>query len=1028
MLHGFKGSETSQPRPAVEAPDSLHSTARAKVLDLISEGEIRGLVNGARSVFLDDTPLMAQDGTYTYAGVRMDFRAGTQDQAHIAGFPSVESETAVGIELRQVSPWVRQINNLSLSALRVRISVPRLAAVNAGTGDTGGYRVAYAIDLATDGGPFAEVLAAAFDGKASSKYERTHRIDLPPGARSYWTIRVRRVTGHANSGNIADTTNIESVTEVIDAKLRYPGSAICGLQYSAEQFSANPARSYECYGRIIRVPTNYDSEARTYTGIWDGTFKPAWSNNPAWVYYDLLLHYRYGLGHLLTASMVDKWELYRIAQYCDQWVPDGKGGVEPRFTCNLYLQQRGEALKVLQDLTSIFRGMAYWFGNQIVAVADMPEDPVYTYTAANVIDGKFTYAGSSGKTRHTVALVSWNDPANGYKARVEAVPDEEGIARYGVQQVEISAVGCTSQGQAQRLGRWTLLTNRLETETVSFATGLEGLRARPGQIIRIADPHRAGRRIGGRIRTADRNAVVLDESVEVRPGDLLTIILPTGVAQSRRVKLAGGRLTVDNTQFTFDMTTVTMDRTGLAQGVQVVEVEEPFTHVPAAQSVWAVESALLAPQLFRVMSITERVTDNEIAFDISAIKHVPGKFEGVDSSTVIQQPPITVIPPSIQPPPAAVTIAAESGGVEQGVAVTTMVISWPAAASAVAYEVQWRRDGGDWVNAGRVGTSQYEVRGIYAGRYLAKVRAINALGVGSVWATSMETVLQGKTSPPPSVSFLTAVGLVQGVKLVWGIPAGVSTADLQRTEIWYGPSSDFAQAVRYGDYAYPVTELTHMGLSSGQRFYYWARLVDRSGNLGPWSTPTLGQASTDAGALLGYLTGQITDSQLGKSLLERINSGGGAQVLVEEVKTALAAMWTIKTQLTVDGKPYIAGIGVGVENDNGKPVSQVLVAADRFAVVHPNGNEVTSPFVVQGGQVFINSAVIGKGFITNAMIGDTIQSDDYEPGKRGWRINKAGQIEINGTGADGSRMTITNNALRFYHPNGQVGIELGISI
>lgn len=1027
MIEGSKGSEVSQPRPSVEAPDSLHSTARAKVLDLLSEGEIKGLVNGARSVFLDDTPLQNEDGSYNFANVKMDFRSGTQDQAHIPGFPSVDNELGIGVELRADTPWVRAVTNLQLSALRVRLSVPRLAAVNTSNGDTGGHTVAYAIDVATDGGAYEQVLQSAFSGKTSSKYERSHRVDLPQGARQGWSVRVRRLTANASSNSVADTTNIESVTEVIDAKLRYPGSAICGVQYGAEQFSSNPSRSYDCYGRILRVPSNYDPEKRSYSGIWDGTFKPAWSDNPAWIYYDLLLHYRYGLGHLITAAQIDKWELYRISQYCDQMVSDGKGGVEPRFTCNLYLQAQGDALKVLQDLAGIFRGMVYWFGGQMSAVADMPEDPIYTYTAANVIEGRFSYAGTSGKTRHTVALVSWNNPVNNYKAEVEAVTDETGVARYGVQQVEITATGCTSQGQAQRLGRWALMTNRLETETVTFSTGLEGIRSRPGQIIRVSDPHRAGRRIGGRIRTADRNAVVIDESVEVRPGDRLTIILPTGRAESRRVKLAGNQLTVDSTQYSFDMTTITMDKTGYAQGVQVVEVEEPFSLAPVPQSIWAVESATLAPQLFRVLSVAERIGENEVAFEVMAIEHVPAKFEGVDSSTIIETPPITVIPPSVQPAPGGVLIEAETGAIDQGIVVTSMVISWPPARSAVAYEVQWRRDGGEWVNAGRVGACRFEVTGIYAGRYLAKVRAINALGVGSIWSTSVETVLSGKTSLPPSVSFLAADAMVMGIKVRWGIPAGVSTADLQRTEIWYSQTSDQSQAVKLGDFAYPQSDYSMLGLASGQRFWFWARLVDRSGNIGAWSAMAAGQASSDAGPILNYLSGQITDSQLGQQLLAKVNSGGGANVLIEEIKSGLAAMFSIKTQLTVDGKPYLAGIGVGVENNSGIMTSQVLVAADRFAVVHPNGLEVSSPFVVQDGQVYINQAVIGKGWITNAMIGDSIQSDNYVKGEKGWRIDKASnEFEMNGSLAGGGRLSITNQLIQIFYGNGKLCLRAGI--
>ncbi|SEB80298.1 hypothetical protein SAMN05216178_2315 [Pseudomonas saponiphila] len=357
IITGAKGGE-SKPRPSVEAPDSLQSTAYARILDLVSEGEIQGLVAGERSVYLDETPLANADGTRNFSGVTMDARTGSQDQLHIPGFPAVESEIAVGVELKYGQPWVRAVQNLQLSAVRVRLSTPRLAQTNTSNGDTNGYTVQYKIEVSTDGGPYVQVLVGAFSGKTSTKYERSHRVDLPP-ASSNWQIRVTRLTPNSTSGAIADKTNIDAITEVIDAKLRYPGSAVVGLQFDASQFQAIPTRSFDLRGRIIRVPSNYDPESRQYAGVWDGSFKTAWTDNPAWIFYDLLLHFRYGLGHLLNEGQVDRWELYRIGQYCDQLVPDGKGGQEPRFTCNLFLQTRSNALDVLQDLATTFRGMSY---------------------------------------------------------------------------------------------------------------------------------------------------------------------------------------------------------------------------------------------------------------------------------------------------------------------------------------------------------------------------------------------------------------------------------------------------------------------------------------------------------------------------------------------------------------------------------------------------------------------------------------------------------------------------------------------
>lgn len=1022
-LAGSKGGG-SKPRPSVEAPDSLQSTAYARILDLVSEGEIVGLKNGKRSVFLNETPLANADGSLNFSGVTLETRNGSQDQTYIPGFPAVENESSVAVELRSDQPWSKAITNLQLSAVRIRLAVSRLAQTNTSNGDTNGYTVRYAIDLSTDGGAFVEVLQAAFSGKTSSKYERSHRVDLPT-ATAGWTVRVRRLTPNSTSGAIADTTSVESITDVIDAKLRYPGSAIIGLQFDASQFQSIPTRSFELQGRLIRVPSNYDPLTRVYSGVWDGTFKTAWTDNPAWIYYDLLLHQRYGLGHLLNAAQVDKWELYRIGQYCDQPVSDGKGGTEPRFTCNLYLSVRADALKVLQDLATTFRGMAYWGAGSVMAVADMPEDPVYTYSNANVVDGKFVYGGSAKKTRYSVALVSWNDPADFYRQKVQYVDDPEGIARYGVQQTEITATGCTSQAQAQRIGKWALLTNRLETESVSFAVGLDGTLARPGQIIRVADNDRAGRRIGGRLRSATLDTLVLDADVKAYPGDTVTLIMPTGKAISRLIKSVGYPLTWDSTGITWDNGDITLDTTGFPAEVQRVVLEKKLEELPPEQSMWAIDSPTLAAQQFRVLSVAEDFSDDSIKYSISAVKHVPSKFDAIDNGARIERPPVTVIPPSVQPPPTDVRVSNDHF-VDQGSTINVMTIEWARPANAIAFEVYWRKNDGEWVFAGRTGGNSIEVSGIYSGRYVAKVRAISALDIGSVYAVSAETVLTGKITPPPAVLSLTAQSLVFAIKVKWTIPDDISVADLQRTEIWYGKTNDLSSATKFGDYAYPQTDLTIMGLAAGTTFFFWARLVDRIGNIGAYSKAVMGQSSSDAGPILEYLNDQISETQLSKDLLEKVETGGGSAIQIKAVKDELAAMYSIKTQMTVDGRPYLAGIGLGVENDKGIVTSQVLIAASRFAVVDPNADKVFYPFVVQGNKVFIDSAFISNGSITSAQIGDYIQSTDYVPGELGWRLNKSGSIEFNGPVAGGGRLSINNQLMQIFYGDGSLCLRAGI--
>ncbi|HCK1903943.1 TPA: host specificity protein J, partial [Proteus mirabilis] len=577
LIHGAKGGGGGGHTPT-ESPDSLLSESTAKILLAISEGEIAGGLDDTR-IFLDDTPIGNADGTKNFEGVTWEFRPGSEHQEYIQGIPSVDSETSVGLELKDDQPYVRSINNTQLSAVRIRLSVPQLFQQH-DNGDTTGYRIEYAIDLSTDGAGYNEVLKSAFDGKTTSEYQRTHRIDLPK-ANTGWQIRVRRLTKNQNTARIVDKVTISAVTDVIDAKLRYPNTALLFITFNARQFNNRiPKISVRPKGGLlIKVPTNYDPINRAYSGVWDGTFKLAATNNPAWVFYDLVLNNRYGCGDRIQSSQVEKWDLYKIAQYCDELVPDGHGGdgKEPRFLCDVYIQSQESAYQVLRDIAAIFRGMTFWADNKVNVVADMPDSIFRTFTNANIVGGKPTYSGGSQQNRYTQALVSYTDTNNHSNDAIEAVADIKLQRRYGVRKTEISAIGCTRQTEANRRGRWALLTNAND-RVISFATGLEGAIPSPGHIIAVADSTLAGRDNGGRISRVEGRKITLDRRANIKAGDRLIVNLPNGRSEGRTVSLVA-----DN----------------------IITISTEYSQEPEKNAVWTVDADDLTLQLYRVVNITD---------------------------------------------------------------------------------------------------------------------------------------------------------------------------------------------------------------------------------------------------------------------------------------------------------------------------------------------------------------------------------------------------------------------------------------
>ena len=1049
-IKGRKGGSSSSRTPT-EQPDDLQSVAKAKILVALGEGEFAGQLTG-KNIYLDGTALENSDGTKNFSGVTWEFRAGTQAQNYIQGIPGTENEINVGTEVSSATAWTRTFTNTQLSAVRLRLKWPSLFKQE-DNGDLVGYSINYAIDLQTDGGTWQTVLNTSATGKTTSGYERSHRIDLPQ-AGSTWTIRLRKITADANSAKIGDTMTLQSFTEVIDAKLRYPNTALLYIEFDSSQFNGSiPQISCEPRGRVIRVPDNYDPDTRTYSGTWQGAFKWAWTDNPAWIFYDLVITDRFGLGNRLSAANIDKWTLYQVSQYCDQPVPDGKGGsgTEPRYTCNVYVQDRNDAYTVLRDFAAIFRGMTYWGGDQIVALADMPRDVDYAYTRANVIDGRFTYSSSTTKTRYTTALVSWSDPDNAYADAMEPVFEQPLVARYGFNQLEMTAIGCTRQSEANRKGRWGILTNNKD-RVVLFDVGLDGNIPQPGYIIAVSDELLSGKVMGGRISAVNGRVIKLDRVADAAAGDRLIINLPSGASQSRTIQAING---------------------------ESVTVTTAYSETPQAEAVWVVESDELYAQQYRVVSVSD---NDDGTFSITGAWHDPDKYARIDTGAIIDQRPVSVIPPGNQSPPANIVISSFSV-VQQNISVETMRVSWDQAQNAIAYEAQWRRNDGNWVNVPRSSTTSFDVSGIYAGRYLVRVRAINAAEISSGWGYSEEKTLTGKVGNPPKPVGFATTPINWGIRLNWGFPA--NTGDTLKTEIQYTANSDFSNPLLLSDVPYPSAEYTQLGLKAGQEFWYRAQLVDRTGNESGWTDWVRGVSNANADDYLGDIADDFLTSADGDRLTGDIDTNleaalqnalanhatvehqwaqyGEVRADILVVKTTIAqvdkamaemstqvqaqfndvtaaledkltavvdatgasAIYTLKTGVRINGVMYNAGMSIAVLAETGKPVvTRVGFNANQFVLMSGSGDTQYSPFAVVNGQVFISDAFIQYSQITLAKIGE-LRSANYVQGKTGTIMKSDGTFEMNGAVAGEGAMKITNTTQSVKDGNGVLRVQIG---
>lgn len=1052
-IQGSKGGSSSAHTP-VEQADDLLSVAKLKMLLAISEGEIQGDLT-AQQIYLNDTQLANDDGTYNFTGVVWDYRKGTQDQTYIQGMPEIDNELSAGVEVTTSSPWTRQFTNLSLDAVRIKLSLP-VQYQYKDNGDMVGTVTQYAIDLSTDGGAWQTVVNASFDGKTTSEYQRDHRINLPASS-SGWSIRVRRITADSTSSKLINAFKVFSFAEVIDSKLRYPNTALLYIEVDSSQFNGSaPKVTCKPKGMLVRIPTTYDPNTRTYSGTWQGDFRFAYTDNPAWIFYDLVLDKIYGMGNRVDATMIDKWELYSIAQYCDDMVSDGAGGTEPRFTCNCYIQSQEDAYTVLKDLAAVFRGITFWGNDQIYVRADVPQEDSngnvavdFVYHASNVVDGLFTYAGGSYKNRYTSCQVSYSDPANHYSDTVEGVYDSDLVSRYGVNGTSLTAIGCTSQSEAHRRGRWVILSNAKDG-TISFGVGLDGYIPLPAEIIGVADPFRAGKTNGGRISSVNNQSITLDRAVDYAAGDRLVLNLPDGTAQTRTIA------------------SISADK-------KTVMVNTAFSQTPVAGAVWAIDSDTLAIQYFRVTSIT--AGDNG-TFTVAGVQHDPNKYRYIDDGVRIDSAPVTVTPISVMKAPENITIS-EASFVEQGLSVSAMQVTWDKSQDAINYVAQWRKDKGDWVNVGQTSAQGFTIQGIYAGIYDVRVRAVNASEVSSPWGNAQSTTLNGKVGKPGTpVNFLATDNVVWNIDLTWAFPDG--SGDTSYTEIEVATTAD-GQSPQFLAYVpYPGVSYQHGPMPAGARRWYRARLIDRIGNKGDWTEFVAGASNADANDILDNVIEDFMNSPDGKALLDPLqtdpesilqnvmanydsvtqswaqygeNRAGiihaekvaadaessvaqletdvtakfdATEAALQEKFTAYAdasggsAIYTLKTGLKYGGTNYDAGLSVAVTVNGTSVDTRVAINANKFVIASGSGNNVYSPFTVQNGQVFISQGFIGDGWITNAMIGSYIQSNNYVAGSVGWRFSKDGILEINGVESGNGSVRLTNEGLRVYDKNGVV--------
>lgn len=849
LIAGAGGKKSSgSSRTPVEADDTVNSRAMASILDLLGEGVVGGLINGAKSIFIDGVALENEDGSFNYSGVTWDFRDGSQDQSPMPGFDFVETPKAVNTQLKTTNAVTVAIDNDDADRVRVIMKFPSLRSIDKKTGDTNGTSVQFKFQLANGNGSFYDVIATGesssdvtLTAKKTGVYYRSYEIQLPKPGRAY-KVRVLRLSADSNDQYLFNDTWVDSIGEIVDTPMNYPNSVLVGLKVNSEQFgSSMPSRSYLIRGLKIRVPSNYDENTNTYNGVWDGTFKLLSSSNPAWILFDLLTNARYGLGKFVSESMIDLGQLYQIGRYCDEEVDDGFGGKEKRFAINTQITSRQDAYRLIQDIAGAFRGMVFWAGGMVNIMQDSPSDPVMLFTNANVKDGLFTYKGSARKDRPSVALITYNNKQDGYKQNVEYVEDQEAMARYGERKTEAVAFGCTSRGQAHRVGLWLLYTARMESDMITFTAGLDASFLMPGETVLIQNKYRAGKRNSGRIVSFTKNSITLDAPVSLKKsGSFIRIINQEGKIVERDINETGDNIT----KVTFKTALATADQ-------------------PVANGVWTITEPDLVPMRARVVAIAQGETPG--SFDITVVQNNASKYQAIDNGAALVPENTTVLDPTYSKPSNLVisegTYLSSPGNLS-----VKLMLAWEG--KSPEYWVSWRRsDEGNvsnWQSA-RATEEQYEIVNVAEnGRYDFQLYSVSFGGKKSEIITAVYQV-KGTMTPPGAPTSLTAVGDYRNVVLNWVNPDSV---DLAQINVYASKTNKLDTATLIAQAA--TTTFTHAGLSDNETWYYWIRAVNKRGMVGQPNS-NLGTEATTRD-VLSFLKDKITSSELGKELLDEIDS------------------------------------------------------------------------------------------------------------------------------------------------------------